>query len=193
MIYTGIRELLCQNFVLETRYHDWLLSLKFPVPVGRRWDSIYITIRSPLSASFIIFHPSILLSFHVMYLSYWQLRKILWHIDIVLGSYREMNNETTAVVRQRSARKNGIAVGNGVFYVVRSDTVLRDRPSSVQLVGAVRWSGTGWLVGEWVGGLVGLRCFEMLLSEPGCWDTGTVRKPRRWPPLTETTGEDIAE
>jgi hypothetical protein len=37
-------------------------------------------------------------------------RKILWHIEPLLGKDRETSNETTAI-------------GSGVFYVVRSDAL----------------------------------------------------------------------
>jgi hypothetical protein len=38
------------------------------------------------------------------------------------------------VATQRPARNNESTVGSGVFYVVRSETISRDRLSSVQLV-----------------------------------------------------------
>jgi hypothetical protein len=46
----------------------------------------------------------------------------------------EKHNETTAVARQQPAPNNGSTVGSGVFYVVRSETISRDCPNSVQLV-----------------------------------------------------------
>jgi hypothetical protein len=67
------------------------------------------------------------------------LNETLWHIDLLLGNNRE-TNETTAVARQRPARNNGSTVGSGVFYVVHSEAVSRDRPSSVQLVQCSQWS-----------------------------------------------------
>jgi hypothetical protein len=57
---------------------------------------------------------------------------ILWHIDPLLGNYREINNETTAVARQRPASNNGSTVGSVVFYMVLSETISRD--GRVQLV-----------------------------------------------------------
>jgi hypothetical protein len=69
---------------------------------------------------------------------------ILWHIDLLLGNDRETDNETTTVARQRPASNNGRTVGSGVFYVVRSEAIPRDRPSAVQL-STVEWSE---LVGE---------------------------------------------
>jgi hypothetical protein len=55
----------------------------------------------------------------------------LWHIDPFLGNDRETNNEIMTVVRQRPARNNGSTIGGGVFYVVLSEALSRDRPSSV--------------------------------------------------------------
>jgi hypothetical protein len=58
-----------------------------------------------------------------------------WHliyVDSLLGNDRETNNETMAVDRQGPARNSGSTVGSGVFYVVRSEAILRDLPSSVR-------------------------------------------------------------
>jgi hypothetical protein len=64
----------------------------------------------------------------------------VWHIDPLIGNGRETNKETMAAARQRPARKNGSTVGSGVFYVVRSEAISLDRPSSVQLVSVVQLS-----------------------------------------------------
>jgi hypothetical protein len=50
----------------------------------------------------------------------------------LLGNDRE-TNETTIVARQQLACKNGSTVGSGVFNVVRSEAIARDRPGAVQL------------------------------------------------------------
>jgi hypothetical protein len=72
------------------------------------------------------------MSRHLKWLKWHLLVKILWYIDPLLGNNRE-TNETTAVARQRSARNNGNTDGSGVFYIVRSEAIWRDRPSWVQL------------------------------------------------------------
>jgi hypothetical protein len=72
--------------------------------------------------------------------------RILWHIGPLLGNDRETNIDTTDVVRQCPVRNKGSTVGSGVFYVVRSETISRDRPSSA--VSAVQRSED--LVGELV-------------------------------------------
>jgi hypothetical protein len=46
----------------------------------------------------------------------------LWHIDLLLGNDKEMN-ETTAVATQQPARNNENTVGSGVFYVVLSEAI----------------------------------------------------------------------
>jgi hypothetical protein len=51
-------------------------------------------------------------------------------IDSLLNNDHKTNNEITAVARQRPGRSNG----SGVFYVVRSESISLDRPSSVQLM-----------------------------------------------------------
>jgi hypothetical protein len=54
----------------------------------------------------------------------------LWQIDPFLGNDREKkNNETTAVPRQRTARKNGSTVRSDAFCVVCSEAISRDRLS----------------------------------------------------------------
>jgi hypothetical protein len=58
--------------------------------------------------------------------------------------------QSPAVARQRLAHNNRNTVGSGVFYVVHSEAISRDRPSSVQLVNAVQCSGESWLASEWV-------------------------------------------
>jgi hypothetical protein len=58
--------------------------------------------------------------------------RIVWHIDRLLGKDHETNNETTDVAMQQAVRNNGSIVGSGVFYVVRSETISRDLPSSVK-------------------------------------------------------------
>jgi hypothetical protein len=55
---------------------------------------------------------------------------ILWRTDPLLDNDREINNETTAVARQHPARNNGRTFGGGAFYVVRSEAISCDRPSS---------------------------------------------------------------
>jgi hypothetical protein len=62
------------------------------------------------------------------------LSNILWHMDSLLGNDRETSNDKTAVVMQGPAYNNGSAVGGGVFYVVRSEPVSRDRPSECHSV-----------------------------------------------------------
>jgi hypothetical protein len=64
----------------------------------------------------------------------------IWHIDQLLGNDCETNNETMAVARQWPARNNGSTVGSSVFYVLRSEAISLDRPSSAQLVSAVQLS-----------------------------------------------------
>jgi hypothetical protein len=49
-------------------------------------------------------------------------------IEPLLGSNRE-TNETTTVAGQRPTRNNATTVGSGVFYVVRSEAISRDRPT----------------------------------------------------------------
>jgi hypothetical protein len=70
-------------------------------------------------------------------------RIILCHIDPLLVNDRETNIETTVIAMQqlrkyatvlKSLLGNGSTVGSGVYYVVRSEAVSRDRPSSMQLV-----------------------------------------------------------
>jgi hypothetical protein len=67
-------------------------------------------------------------------------RKILWHIDPLLGNDRETNNETTAVARQRPTRNNGSTVESCVFYVVHFEAVGLNGPSSTQLGSSVHVS-----------------------------------------------------
>jgi hypothetical protein len=60
-----------------------------------------------------------------------------------------MHNSTGTVARQRTATNIGSTVGSGVLYVVRSEAVSLDQPSSVSAVqcGAVQYSGVeqvGW-------------------------------------------------
>jgi hypothetical protein len=55
-------------------------------------------------------------------------------MDPFLGNDREAHNETTAVARQRPALKNESTFESGVFCVVLSEAITRDRPSLVQLV-----------------------------------------------------------
>jgi hypothetical protein len=47
---------------------------------------------------------------------------------LLLGNDRE-NNETTAGASQRSALNNGSTLGSGIFCVVCSEPISRDRPS----------------------------------------------------------------
>jgi hypothetical protein len=54
--------------------------------------------------------------------------------NMFLGNDRETNNEVTAIAKQRPARNNGNTFGSRVFYVVRSEAISRDRPSSVSAV-----------------------------------------------------------
>jgi hypothetical protein len=58
----------------------------------------------------------------------------LWHIDPLLDNDRETNNETMTVARQRPARNNESTVGNDVLYVVRSETISRDRQSFIIII-----------------------------------------------------------
>jgi hypothetical protein len=90
--------------------------------------------------------------------------KILWIKEPFLGSDGETKNETTIGDMQRSARNNGSTLEGGVFYVVHSKAISRDRPSSVQLVSAVQWSDMG---GECVRGLLRFSLRELLLLEAG--------------------------
>jgi hypothetical protein len=99
----------------------------------------------------------------------------LWHIDTLLANDRETNNETTAVARQWPARNNGSTVGSSVFYVIFSEVISRDRPSSVKLV---QWSGARWLMSEFVKGLLRFSPCEPLLLEAGSSRSGIIREPR---------------
>jgi hypothetical protein len=56
--------------------------------------------------------------------------KILWHR---LVTRQRLRNETTTVARQRPAYNNASTVGDGVFCVVRSETIWLNITSSVPL------------------------------------------------------------
>jgi hypothetical protein len=56
----------------------------------------------------------------------------LWHVDMLL------DNETTAVAKQRPARNNESNDGSRVFCVLRSEAISRDRTCSVQIVSEIR-------------------------------------------------------
>jgi hypothetical protein len=58
----------------------------------------------------------------------------LWHTDLLLGNDRGISNEITTVATQRPARNDEGTVGSGVLYVVRSESISLDRPSSEELV-----------------------------------------------------------
>jgi hypothetical protein len=104
----------------------------------------------------------------------------LWHIDPLLGNDHETNNETTVNAGQQLRKYAAVMetlLGRGpfatmevlleaVFFVVRSEAISLDRPSSFQLVqySAVEWSE---FVGELVRGLLRFSCCELLLLEAG--------------------------
>jgi hypothetical protein len=57
--------------------------------------------------------------------------KMLWRVSTLLGNDGE-TNETTEFARQMPAINNGITVRSGILYVIRTEAISRDRPSSVQ-------------------------------------------------------------
>jgi hypothetical protein len=101
-----------------------------------------------------------------------------------------------SVARQRPTSDNVSTVGSGVFYVVRSEDISLDWPSSVSECSWVKWSE---LVSELVRELRQFSRYELLLLEAGSWSTERVRETRvrgtsavgsRY---QATTGEDTAD
>jgi hypothetical protein len=92
---------------------------------------------------------------------------ILWHIDPLLSNDHNTSNETTTVARQRPACNIESTVGGSVFYVVRSEAISRDRPSSVSAVQCSAVELSVFVGEQLVRGLLRFSPCESLLLETG--------------------------